>query len=39
MNRETTRQLYRSRGQRILAGVVGGIAEYFGVSPTIVRVH
>src|SRR5581483_11564524 len=32
------RRLYRSRKNRMLAGVVGGIAEYIGVDPTIARV-
>jgi phage shock protein C len=32
------RRLYRSRRNRMIAGVVGGIAEYFDVSPTILRV-
>lgn len=31
------RKLYRSRKQRMLAGVCGGIAEYFGIDVTIVR--
>ncbi len=31
------RRLYRSRHDRFIAGVCGGIAEYFGVDPTIVR--
>ncbi|MDX1649563.1 MAG: PspC domain-containing protein [Myxococcota bacterium] len=30
--------LQRSRDQRILAGVCGGIAEWLGWSPTLVRV-
>ncbi len=32
------RQLYRSRSDRRLAGVAGGIAAYLGVSSTLVRV-
>ncbi len=32
-----SKKLYKSR-DRILAGVCGGIAEYFGVDPTLVRV-
>ena len=32
-----TRRLYRSRKKSIIAGVCGGIAEYFEVDPTIVR--
>lgn len=32
-----TKRLYRSRTDRQLAGVCGGLGEYFGVDPTIVR--
>ena len=32
-----SKKLYKSR-DRILAGVCGGIAEYFGVDPTLIRV-
>jgi phage shock protein C len=31
------KRLYRSRRQRMIAGVAGGIAEYFGTDPTWVR--
>ncbi len=31
------KRLYRSRTERVLGGVCGGIAEYFGVDPTLVR--
>lgn len=31
------KRLYRSRTQRMIAGVAGGIAEYFGTDPTWVR--
>ena len=31
------RKIIRSRQQRMLAGVSGGIAEYLGIDPTIVR--
>lgn len=31
------RRLYRSRRHRMIAGVCGGIADYFGLSPTAVR--
>jgi phage shock protein PspC (stress-responsive transcriptional regulator) len=30
--------LRRSRDNRMIAGVVGGLAEYFGFDPTIARV-
>ena len=31
-------QLTRSRNDRVVAGVCGGLAHYFGWDPTIVRV-
>ncbi len=31
------KRLYRSRTERKLFGVCGGIADYFGIDPTIVR--
>jgi phage shock protein PspC (stress-responsive transcriptional regulator) len=30
--------LYRSRKNRIIAGVCGGIGEYFGVDPWLIRI-
>ncbi len=33
----TTRKLYRSRREKVIAGVCGGIAEYFGIDPVLVR--
>lgn len=32
------RRLYKSRDDRVIAGVCGGLAEYFGIDPVIVRV-
>jgi len=32
------KRLYRSRDNRMLAGVCGGLGDYFGVDPTLVRV-
>lgn len=32
------KRLYRSKTDRKIAGVCGGIAEYFGIDPTIVRI-
>lgn len=32
------KRLYRSRDERMVAGVCGGLAEYFDLDPTIVRV-
>lgn len=31
------KRLYRSRESRMLCGVCGGIAEYFNVDPTLIR--
>jgi phage shock protein C len=33
-----TRKLYRSKTDRMLAGVCGGLAEYFNTDPTLIRV-
>ena len=33
-----TRRLYRSRDDRVIAGVCSGLGAYFGIDPTIVRV-
>jgi phage shock protein PspC (stress-responsive transcriptional regulator) len=35
---EGPRRLYRSRDQRVIGGVCGGLAEYFGIDPLIVRI-
>jgi phage shock protein C len=35
---EPTRKLYRSRAHRTIAGVCCGLADYFGVDPTLIRV-
>lgn len=35
---EGYKKLYRSRKQRMIAGVCGGLGEYFGVDPTVMRV-
>ena len=32
-----TKKLYRSKKQRMIAGVCGGVAEYLDADPTIVR--
>jgi len=33
-----TKRLYRSRTNRWIAGVCGGIGEYFNIDPTIIRI-
>ena len=35
---EEPRKLYRSRSHRMVAGVCGGLAEYFNVDATMIRV-
>ena len=30
--------MYRSRDERMVAGVAGGLANYFDIDPTIVRI-
>lgn len=32
------KKLLRSRSNRMLAGVCGGVAEYFNIDPTLVRI-
>ena len=32
------KRLYRSNTNRVIAGVCGGIAEYFNIDPIIIRV-
>jgi phage shock protein C len=35
---EQPKRLYRSRSDRQLTGVLGGVAEYFGLDPSWVRI-
>jgi phage shock protein PspC (stress-responsive transcriptional regulator) len=37
MKTNNVKKLYRSKKNRVIAGVCGGIAEYFNVDPTLVR--
>lgn len=32
------KRLYRSRHEQILTGLCGGVAEFFNIDPTIIRV-
>ena len=32
------KRLYRSKSNRMLVGVCSGVAEYFNIDPTVVRV-
>lgn len=36
-NSNNYRKLYRSRQNRMLCGVCGGIGDYFNIDPTVVR--
>jgi len=33
-----SKKLYRSRTNKKLAGVLGGLGQYFGIDPTILRI-
>ena len=37
MNQKETKRLYRSRTNKMLCGVCGGIGKYFNVDATIIR--
>ncbi|OHB14091.1 MAG: PspC domain-containing protein [Candidatus Zambryskibacteria bacterium RIFCSPLOWO2_12_FULL_45_14] len=32
-----TKRLYRSHTNKVLAGVCGGLGEYFGIDPVLIR--
>jgi len=36
--KKTTKQLYRSKTDRVLGGVSGGLADYFEVDSTLIRI-
>jgi len=36
--KKKVKRLYRSGKEKILGGVCGGIAEYFNIDPTIIRI-
>ena len=38
MSNTSSKKLYRSRINRKIAGVCGGLGEYLGIDPTLVRV-
>lgn len=35
---ENNKKLTRSRSDKMLAGICGGLAEYFGLDPALVRI-
>jgi phage shock protein PspC (stress-responsive transcriptional regulator) len=36
--KSNVKRFYRSKEDRVLGGVCGGVAEYFGIDPVIVRI-
>lgn len=38
MNNQPVKKLFRSRSNRIIGGVCGGLAEYLNIDPTVLRV-
>jgi phage shock protein C len=38
MVESTVRRIYRSRDDRVIGGVAGGIASYLGVDPVLIRI-
>ena len=36
---EANKRLYRSNRNKMICGVCGGVAEYFNIDPTIVRLE
>jgi phage shock protein C len=34
---DSTKRLYRSRNDRMIAGVCGGLGQFLGMDPTIIR--
>lgn len=37
-NEQTYKHLYRSKTNRVFAGILGGLGEYFNVDPVLLRV-
>ncbi len=35
--KKTTKRLYRSKDDKVIAGVCGGIGQYFEIDPVIIR--
>lgn len=38
MNKNETKKLHRSKNDRVIAGVAGGLGEYFGIDPVLFRI-
>lgn len=38
MEKDSPKKLYRSRNDKYIAGVCGGLAKYFNVDPVVVRI-
>jgi len=37
MNNKQIKRLYRSKKNRVIAGILGGVGEYFGIDPVLIR--
>ena len=37
MTDKQIKKLYRSKRNRVLAGILGGVGEYFGIDPVLIR--
>ena len=38
MSNQPVKKLFRSRSNRVIGGVCGGLAEYLNIDPTVLRV-
>ncbi len=38
MSNQPVKRLFRSRSNRVIGGVCGGLAEYLNIDPTVLRV-
>lgn len=38
MAKQAVRKLYRSKSNRMIAGVCAGLADYFSIDPTVMRI-
>jgi phage shock protein C len=38
MNQQPIKRLYRSKNDRVIAGICGGLGEYFKIDPVLIRI-
>ena len=38
MSQDQIKRLYRSKDNRVIAGILGGIGEYLNIDPVVIRV-